>query len=114
MHGSRWRGLETEQTWPRTLGWHNRPGNRRPRRPQALKPASHRASPRPYIGGWWLALTDRWPAFRTRILVLGYDDCPAGGPGGRGFHQPRLSPSLLAGTGLCCSGGLRDGLDTLP
>ena len=49
MHGSRWRGLETEQTWPRTLGWHNRPGNRRPRRPQALKPASHRASPRPYI-----------------------------------------------------------------
>src|SRR5262245_37500396 len=52
----------------------------------------------------WLALTDRWPAFRTRILLLEYDDCPAGGLGGRGFHQARLSPSLLAGTGLCCSG----------
>ena len=45
---SRRRGLETEQTWPRSLGWHNRPGNRRPRKPQALPPASHRASPRPY------------------------------------------------------------------
>src|SRR5262249_51318535 len=54
--------------------------------------------------GWWLALTDRWPAFRTRILVLGYDDCPAGGPGGRGFHQPRLSPSLLAGTDCAVQG----------
>ena len=30
-----------------TLGWHMQPGNRRPRRPQALKPASHRASPDP-------------------------------------------------------------------
>jgi RNA-directed DNA polymerase len=30
MHGSRWRGLETERgTRIRTLGWDNRPGNRR-------------------------------------------------------------------------------------
>ena len=29
MHGSMRRGLETEQTWPRSLGWRNRPGNRR-------------------------------------------------------------------------------------
>ena len=74
----------------------------------------HRASPRPYIGvdGWrWLIVR---AAFWTRILVLGYDGGPAGGPGGRGFHGPRGCPSLVAGMGSCWSGGLRERVDALP
>jgi hypothetical protein len=40
--------------------------------------------------GWWLPLSAVRAAFWTRILVPGYDDGPAGGPGGRGFHGPRV------------------------
>jgi hypothetical protein len=36
------------------------------------------------------------------------------GPGGQGFQWAREFPSLLGGTGLCCSGGVRDDLDALP
>src|SRR5580704_16186389 len=54
-----------------------------------------------------------WPLW-TWILLPGCDGDPAVGPGGRGFHGPQEFPSLLAGTGLCWSGGVRDGLDALP
>jgi hypothetical protein len=55
------------------------------------------------VAGFWV-----W------ILVPGYDGGLAVGPGGRGFHWSQEFPSLLIGTGLCCSGGVRDGLDALP
>ena len=57
MHGSMRRGLETEQTWPWSLGVAQPSGKPAEERPQALPSASHRASPRPYVSlAWWLRL----------------------------------------------------------
>ena len=50
MHGSRWRGLETERgTGSWSLGWHNRPGNRRNKGPRPYRPAKQ---PRQFIEMW--------------------------------------------------------------
>jgi hypothetical protein len=60
------------------------PGKPAEQRPQALPPASHRASPRPYvILGWWPEA-----AARSRFLVSGQRFGPAVAPGVRGFHGP--------------------------
>ena len=50
--------------------------------------------------------------FLDRILASGYDNNPAGGPGGRGFHRPRGAPSWIAGRvragqGACGSASMR-------
>jgi hypothetical protein len=54
----------------------------------------------------------RLVSFVAAILATGYDGGPAGGPGGRGFHGPRSSPSLIggivcAGQGACGSASMR-------
>src|SRR5712692_8686338 len=49
----------------------------------------------------------------TRILAFGYDSGPAGGPGAGVSAGPGFLPQV-AGTGSCWSGGLREGVDTLP
>ena len=60
-----------------------------------------------------MAGAGRWLArFTGAILASGYDSGPAGGPGDRGFHWPRGSPSLvagmvLAGQGACGSASIR-------
>src|SRR3974377_165301 len=40
--------------------------------------------------GWWLARGGARTAFRARILVPAYDNGPAVGPDGRGFHGSRV------------------------
>src|SRR5690242_5767774 len=64
--------------------------------------------------GRWLALAGAVAGFWTWILGPGMTVVRLSGRGGRGFHGSQEFPSLLIGTGLCCSGGARDGLDALP
>ena len=54
----------------------------------------------------------RLAPFAVTILASGYDNGPAAGPGGRGFHRPRGSPSWIAvtvcaGQGACGSASMR-------
>src|SRR6266700_6198189 len=55
----------------------------------------------------------RLARFVAAILAPGYDGGPAGGRVA-GFHRPRGSPSWIAGTASCWSGGLRERVDALP
>ena len=52
--------------------------------------------------------------FMGVILAAGYDNGPAAGPGGRGFHRPRGFSFLDRWDGLRWSGGLRERVDALP
>jgi hypothetical protein len=46
-------GLETEQTWPRSLGWRNRPGNRRNMKVPGPTVSEPPRQPRPYVILMW-------------------------------------------------------------
>src|SRR6266581_2163772 len=52
--------------------------------------------------------------FGALFLGFGDDGGPAGGPGGRGFHGPRVLLPLAAGAVWRWSGGLRQGGDAVP
>ncbi len=56
------RGLETERrTWPRSLGWHNRPGNRRNKGPRPYRQEKPpRQPPTLHVAGLWPVLVDSW------------------------------------------------------
>jgi hypothetical protein len=60
------------------------------------------------------AAGQRGGRFWIWILVPGYDGGPAVGRVAGGSTGPQEFPSLLIGAGLCCSGGVRNGLDALP
>ena len=63
--------------------------------------------------GGWLPPEGARVAFWTRILAWGYDNGPAGGPGGRGSTDPRV---LFLGRRDCLSWswGLRECVYPLP
>ena len=56
----------------------------------------------------------RLAPFATTILAPGYDNGPAAGPGGRGFHKPRGFSFLDRKDDFYWSGGLRERVDPLP
>src|ERR1700732_5190906 len=72
----------------------------------ALKSAIHYASPpNPDLSSGLIAGAEgRLAPFAVTILASGYDNGPAAGPGRRGFHRPRGSPSLGSRDGSRWSG----------
>src|SRR5216683_477803 len=105
MHGSMRRGLETEQTWPRSLGWHSRPGNRRTMKAPGPTVSEPPRQPRPYTpllirpAGSLVAPLHR---FWRRTVMFGHEQ-----PG-----QVVVAQVGTAFVGACGNAGRRERCDT--
>src|SRR4029453_1639538 len=85
------RELETERgTWPRSLGWHSRPGNRRNKGP---RPYRQEKPPRqlPTLHGDGDVVCSAAIGRSLWLIVPGgHDNGPGVVSGGRRFHRPGL------------------------